>query len=120
MTLLIVVVAIPLLPPDTTDTYGVRHKRSTTPQRVKKTITDTSILAAIRASDDFSDRQEVFVRGTRAFLSQGGTLADLRQMGGWTRSTSHVTQPIYYTYKKPYNHRSCRVYLDADTGQIFR
>ena len=79
--------------------------------------TDAQILAAIKGSDDLEQHQTALVAASRAFMAKGGTLADLREMGGWTRSQ---TRSVFFTYKRPGTNVRDRWYYDVDRGQLFQ
>ena len=50
--------------------------------------TDDQIVMAIRGSDDLEQHRSALVAASRAFMAVGGTLADLREMGGRVGSSS--------------------------------
>ncbi len=86
----------------------------------KVEVTDEMVLDAIRQSDDFEQNRAALLRASRAFMQQGGTLGDLREMGGWVRSTSHRGRRVVFTYKRPGTHVRDRYYFDLNSGRLFQ
>jgi hypothetical protein len=94
-------------------------KPSTRSQSVQMP-TMAEIEKAIESSDDFSKHRDVFLRAA-ATLIQSGTcsLEQLREYGGWVKSTQHKSEPVYFTYCGASN-TSSRIYLNVATGETFR
>lgn len=90
------------------------------PPRAAAPATDAQIIAAIKGSDDLEQHQTALVAASRAFMAKGGTLADLREMGGWVRSQTHKPRGVYFTYKRPGTNVRDRWYYDVDRGQLFQ
>jgi len=82
--------------------------------------TDAQVLAAIKGSDDLEQHKTALVAASRAFVAQGGTLADLHEMGGWVRSQEHKPRSVYFTYKRPGTNVRDRWHYDVDRGQLFQ
>jgi hypothetical protein len=79
-----------------------------------------AVTAAIKASDDFAEHSDAFVRASLTLLENGRcTLAQLQENGGWVRSQTHKDRPVYFTYCGA-SHVSNRIYVDVSTGEIFR
>lgn len=57
---------------------------------------------------------------SRAFMAKGGTVADLREMGGWVRSQTHKPRSVYFTYRRPGTNVRDRWHYDVDRGQLFQ
>lgn len=74
----------------------------------------------VAGSDDFARYRTAFAEAAQSLIAQGRcTEQDFREMGGWVKSSNHRNQPIYFT--------SCggstvsnRLYLNTDTGEVFR
>ncbi len=90
------------------------------PARPAPPATDAQIIAAIKGSDDLEQHQTALVAASRAFMAKGGTLADLREMGGWVRSQTYKPRGVYFTYKRPGTNVRDRWYYDVDRGQLFQ
>lgn len=74
----------------------------------------------IAGSDDFARYRTAFAVATQSLITQRRcTERDFRDMGGWVKSTSHRNQPIYFTYCGGATAAN-RMYLNADTGEVFR
>jgi hypothetical protein len=80
----------------------------------------TGIEALVAGSDDYRIYKAAFVRAAQSLISSGEcSEADFREIGGWLKSTEHMEQPIYFMYCGGWT-LSNRLYLDAETGEIFR
>lgn len=74
----------------------------------------------IGRSDDLVQRREAFTQATTELVSEGVcTLDEFAENGGWVRSTSHGTSPVYFMYCGGATVAD-RFYLDAATGRRFR
>lgn len=74
----------------------------------------------IGRSDDLAQRQEVFAQATTELVSEGVcTMGEFAEHGGWVRSTTHGTSPVYFMYCGGATVAD-RLYLDASTGRRFR
>ncbi len=107
-------IGVPTPRTDTAPANPQQRPSATTP------ITDAQIATAIQGSDDFGLHQAAFISGSRQFLARGGTIGDLREMGGWVRSQSHKPRRVYFTYRRPGTHISHRWYFDIDSGGLFQ
>ena len=96
------------------------HKMDAGKNPRPSTITDGMITDAIKGSDDLDRHQAGFIVASRQFMEKGGTLSDLREMGGWVRSQRHKPRHVYFTYRAPGNQVSQRFYFDVDTGKLFQ
>ncbi len=90
--------------------------------RPVRTLVDPNspVFDAIRASDDLAQYQGTFVAVSEELVDAGACeLSDFRDIGGWWRSAAHKPEPVYYTYcgGGSNNHR---IYVNADTGYVFR
>lgn len=75
---------------------------------------------AIKSTDDFQIHKDAFLRATATLVGNGTcTLVDLREMGGWVRSQTHKPKSVYFTYCGGMTVNN-RIYLDANSGRIFR
>ncbi|WP_227267783.1 SH3 domain-containing protein [Roseobacter weihaiensis] len=80
----------------------------------------SGIEELVAGSDDFARYRTAFVEATQSLISQRHcTERDFRDMGGWVKSSSHRSQPIYFTYCGGATVAN-RLYLNADTGEIFK
>jgi hypothetical protein len=78
------------------------------------------VVQAIQLSDDVEVYQEVFTRAAMRLVEERGySLEGIASDGGWTKSQAHRDQPIYFTHGGG-NHRRDRVYLNAQTGELFQ
>lgn len=74
----------------------------------------------ISASDDFARYRTAFAEAAQSLIAQGRcSERDFRDMGGWVKSSNHRNQPIYFTYCGGSTVAN-RLYLNADTGEVFR
>lgn len=74
----------------------------------------------VAGSDDFARYRTVFAEAAQSLIAQRRcTERDFRDMGGWVKSTSHSNQPVYFTYCGGATATN-RLYLNADTGEVFR
>jgi len=74
----------------------------------------------IAGSDDLDEHHEMFA-DTATDLVEGGTCteAEFIEHGGWVRSTTFETRPVYFMYCGGATVAN-RLYLDAHTGDVFR
>ncbi len=80
----------------------------------------TGTAALVRGSDDFRIYETEFVDAAEKLLSSGQCAAsDFVENGGWWKSSSYGSRPVYFTYCGG-NQTSDRIYLDASNGKIFR
>ncbi len=80
----------------------------------------SGIEELVAGSDDFARYRTVFVETVYSLIAQGRcTESDFRDMGGWVKSFNHRNQPVYFTYCGGATVDN-RLYLNADTGDIFR
>lgn len=79
----------------------------------------TGLAAVVGQSDDFRTFQGAFVRAAKKLIADGKcTEAELREQGGFAKS-SNRKGPVYFLYCGGMT-ASNRLYLNAETGQIFR
>ena len=82
---------------------------------------DTDSLAAVlRNSDDFHRHKAAFIKATRSLLASGRcTEKDFKELP-WSKSeVNYKHQPVYFAYCGGL-HRSNRLFLNVETGQVFR
>jgi hypothetical protein len=75
---------------------------------------------AIRHSDDYTLYRDAFLKAAATLAERNpSSLRYVREHGGWVRSTTHKTRPVYFTYTGG-PHVGNRIYLDAATGRLFK
>ena len=81
----------------------------------------TGVAALISGSDDFHKYRSAFAQAAKSLISSGQCReADFRELGGWIKSTlKYRNQPIYFIYCGG-STVSNRLYLNAETGEVFR
>ena len=80
----------------------------------------TDVEALISGSDDFQKYRSAFAQAAQSLVSSGRCReADFREWGGWIKSTNNRNQPIYFIYCGG-STVSNRLYLNAETGEVFR
>lgn len=73
----------------------------------------------IAGSDDFARHRNAFAIAANSLISQRRCKEkDFLEVGGWRKSSSHKSEPIYFTYCDGFS-RENRIYLNAVTGEIF-
>ena len=78
------------------------------------------VEALISGSDDFQKYRSAFAQAAQSLISSGRCReADFRELGGWIKSTNNRNQPIYFIYCGG-STGSNRLYLNAETGEVFR
>ncbi len=88
------------------------------PQRAADTAKDNELLVA--QSDDFGRHRKIFVKSADNLIKSGEcSESDFLENGGWVKSSSHRTSPIYFIYCGG-STISNRLYLNAESGDIFR
>lgn len=76
--------------------------------------------ALVAGSDDFARYRTAFAQAAQSLIADRRcTERDFRDMGGWVKSSNHRNQPIYFTYCGGSTVAN-RLYLNAETGEIFR
>jgi hypothetical protein len=80
------------------------------------------LIAAINTSDDYETYAAAFQRATKTLIDQGTcTFTDFETGGPWQKSaTTYAALPVYFTYCGNHASISGRIYLNAETGEIFR
>ena len=74
----------------------------------------------VAGSDDFARYRTQFSAAAQQLIQRGRCSAqDFREMGGWVKSSNHRNEPVYFTYCGA-SHVSNRLYLNAETGEIFQ
>lgn len=76
----------------------------------------TGSYSLVSGSDDYGTYKDAFAKAASSLVDSGQcTVRDFRNMGGWMKSMTDKSRPIYFTY--------CgqdRLYLNAETGEVFR
>jgi len=71
-------------------------------------------------SDDLERHRAAFIQAATELVEDGTcTEAEFMENGGWVRSTSFGSRPVYFMYCGGAT-VSNRLYLDAATGEMFR
>lgn len=75
----------------------------------------------VAGSDDLSKYQTNFIKASKLLIQKGGcTRENLVRNGGWYKSTTtYKNEPVYFTYCGDM-HISNRIYLNAETENLFR
>ncbi len=83
--------------------------------------TATAAEALISASDDFAQHRQAFVAAATKLIGDGTcTPEDFVEQGGFMKSVnSYKAEPVYFTYCGGMT-RANRIYVNAETGEIFR
>ncbi len=82
---------------------------------------ESAIVKALRLSDDLSRYESAFVKATTDLVASGRcALADIEENGGWVKSTTtYRNEPVYFVYCGGLTVAN-RIYLNAETGSIFK
>ncbi|MFD2205525.1 hypothetical protein [Kiloniella antarctica] len=92
---------------------SVLYLSSSRPEDPAKDASGDELLIA--QSDDYRIYKKAFLKATRSLIEQDRcTKKDFIDNGGWVKSYTHRTKPIYFTYCNGYN----KVYLNTKTGKI--
>lgn len=74
----------------------------------------------VSGSDDFRKHRKAFAKAAEELIKSGRCRAsDFEEFGGWLKSSNHRSQPIYFAYCGGFTARN-RLYLNAETGKVFR
>lgn len=81
----------------------------------------TGYRALVGGSDDYRTYAEAFAKAAEALITSGRcTRTDFEEVGGWFKSTvNHPNQPVYFTYCGGWTLQN-RLYLNAETGEVFK
>jgi len=84
-------------------------------------ISDAEITNSISHSDDFSTHTKIFFDATKKLVTQGScSTSEISEVGGWMKSViNHPDKPVYFIYCGGMD-RSNRIYLNAETGDLFK
>ncbi|NTF64977.1 hypothetical protein [Rhizobium rhizogenes] len=78
------------------------------------------ISSSLRGTDNYKKYKEVFDRASEKLIDDGVcTEADFISVGGWAKSQSFNSKPVYFTYCGGMTLKN-RIYLDVSTGNTFR
>ena len=95
----------------------LEHLSATRPPDPAETAAADEKLVA--GSDDFARYRRTFVKAARSLIDDGRcTPGDFEENGGWTKSSNHRDEPIYFMYCGGFTVAN-RIYLDASSGRIF-
>ena len=76
--------------------------------------------ALLAGSDDFQKYRSAFAQTAESLISSGQCREeDFREWGGWMKSANDPNQPIYFIHCGG-STVSNRLYLNAETGEVFR
>lgn len=79
-----------------------------------------NLAAMIAQSDDLSLHRQAFGDAATALVRDSTcSEADFIENGGWVRSTSFASRQVYFMFCGGSTVAN-RIYLDADTGEVFR
>lgn len=96
----------------------LKHLSATRPPDPARTAAADEAL--VKDSDDFIRYRRAFVSAAQKLTSEGEcTAADFQEMGGFVKSQNQKSEPIYFTYCGGMT-RANRIYLNAETGEIYR
>ena len=74
----------------------------------------------VSGSDDFGRYRSQFAKAARQLIEDGRcTREEFEEMGGWVKSVNDRDAPVYFTYCGGMTVAN-RLYLNAETGQIYR
>ena len=80
----------------------------------------TGLEVLVAGSDDFQKYRGAFAQAAQSLISSGQCReADFREWGGWMKSVNDRSQPIYFIYCGG-SQVSNRLYLNTETGEVFR
>lgn len=79
------------------------------------------IEKVVAGSDDFHIYEDAFVKAAQTLIDQGRCKeSDFKEIGGWAKSgTTYRDQPVYFTYCGGMTIPN-RIYLNAESGHIFK
>jgi hypothetical protein len=78
----------------------------------------SGIEELVAGSDDFARYRTAFAEAAQSLIAQGQCSEG--EMGGWMKSVNnHRNQPVYFTYCGG-STLANRLYLNAETGELFR
>lgn len=76
--------------------------------------------ALVSGSDDFARYRSEFTEAAKRLIRENRcTKDDFRTHGGWVKSTTHRSDPVYFVYCGGLR-TSNRLYFNASTGKVFR
>ena len=80
----------------------------------------TGLEVLVAGSDDFQKYRGAFAQAAQSLISSGQCReADFRKWDGWMKSVNDRSQPIYFIYCGG-SKVSNRLYLNTETGEVFR
>jgi len=81
---------------------------------------DSALEEAIRGSNNYSKYKKSFIKASETLIQEERcTLNDFKKIGGWVRSSTHKPKPIFFTYCGRMTTEN-RIYLNAETGKLFK
>lgn len=82
-------------------------------------FSEPQIELLIQSSDDYAKHRSRFMEATEKLLRSGQCEPhDFSETGGWVKSETHKTRPVYFTFCGGASLQN-RVYLDIESGNIF-
>lgn len=76
--------------------------------------------ALVAGSDDYSKYKDSFLNASQKLISNGTcTEKEIREDIWWKSTTTYASSPVYFIYCGS-SHTSNRIYLNAETGRIFK
>lgn len=80
----------------------------------------TGDYALVRGSDDYRIYKDAFAKAASSLIQRGVcSEQDFKEQGGWWKSANQKRAPVYFTYCGGSTAQN-RLYLNAETGEIFR
>ncbi|RTR40056.1 SH3 domain-containing protein [Shewanella canadensis] len=80
----------------------------------------SGVAKAIAQSDDYRIYQQAFTVAAESLIkSKKCTFSELKEIGGFIKSSKYKNQPIYFTYCGG-STASNKIHLNAETGQLFK
>lgn len=86
-----------------------------------KPASSSSLINALRKSDNFGKYEAEFIRSTQQLIDEGKcTEADVVENAGWAKATgANADLPVFFMYCNGFTVAN-RLYLNASTGRTFR
>ena len=79
----------------------------------------TGIAKSVSSSDDYRIYKTAFITAAEKLIDSGRcTFEELKSQGGFYKSTTYKSKPIYFTYCGGFK-KGNKIHLDASTGALF-
>lgn len=100
---------------------SLKHLSKNRPIKKESSKTEISALEeALKGSNNYSKYKKSFLKASETLIKEKScTVNDFKKIGGWMRSSTHSPRPIFFTYCGGMIKEN-RIYLNAETGEIFR